>query len=125
MFCFTPNVSVCNTTRPGSSRAVRSASSSSDADKDNKKMVLSILGFILDGDTNYDNLSKHADLPNRLEAYEPPVLTKLESTLQYQKGVPLEIKVCWIMIVRGKVYTYIPTDTHTFAFTHKYTLQMM
>lgn len=85
MFCYTPNISVCN--------ATRSMSDDSPASSDDVKLLISILGFILDGDTNYKNLSEHKDLPSRLAAYEPPQIDKMKSTVQYKSGVPLEIKV--------------------------------
>ena len=94
MFCLTPNVTVCNATKSTCSGCNSNPSKLNHTSSENIKLLLSILGFILDGDTNYGNLSEHADLPSQLEAYNPPVLQNVESTMQYQKGVPLEIKVC-------------------------------
>jgi len=94
MFCLTPNVTVCNATKSTCSGCNPNPSMFNHTSSENIKLLLLILGFILDGDTNYGNLSEHADLPSQLEAYNPPVLQNVESTMQYQKGVPLEIKVC-------------------------------
>ena len=98
MFCYTPNITVRNTTRSKATAAGKTPIKSSDSETDNVELKLAILGFVLDGDSNYNNISKHENLPSKLDVYDPPVLESLKSTLQYKRNVPLEIKVGVISI---------------------------
>jgi hypothetical protein len=81
MFCLTPDVTVCTT-----SRTKRSTSR-------DIQLPLVVLGFILDGYYNYDDLQKHPDLPSQVRTYGPPLIPMVEDAIQYRKGMLLDIKV--------------------------------
>ena len=85
MYCLTPDLTVC----VSPSRQKRDTSSTDDE----IQFRLTILGFILDGNNNYDDLKKHKDLPSQVGVFGPPDIPSLEESIQYSKGLILEIKV--------------------------------
>jgi hypothetical protein len=88
MYCLTPDLTVCNNTKKPSGNNMSNPNSDDDV-----QFRLTILGFVLDGDDNYDDLKKHKDLPSQVSAYRPPVIPMADETVQYKQGLLLEIKV--------------------------------
>ena len=85
MYCLTPDLTVC----VSPSRQKRDTSSPDDE----IQFRLTILGFILDGDDKYDDLKKHKDLLSQIGAFGPPDIPSMEESIQYRRGLILQIKV--------------------------------